>query len=592
MNQKRIDKIGVAAVVDYFCRMGHIDPLIAFDDKRAVWDGDIDIYKKCDSCSKEDIEFTLRVQVKSSECKSNSFNTYVTHSINIHDLELYKNNGGTLLIKVLISKNKAQLYFAYLGKVKINNLINDISEKQQTKDVRCFKAPKEYKELYPQLRTMFLQRIHNLITFDELSNKDGWSFNVTTGPIEKDANPLDWFATNYTDILVKLPGVSEQFYLSEGPARLFTNQKVSKVVSVDGVEYFKEVNWGNNSKGHIISVDNFLICQFDSFVQDKPKGTKINIKITPTSNYVDEYLKQLKFLNAVYEHKYFNVGDMRFDAQTVSFSEIDVATLKREVLFFERAVTFFERVGLSSHFNFKELNKEEFNNFVSLVKIFNGININKVLDLEVPISCFQIGEYNICLGTEKLKDGGFSFYDINNCTSYRTCEQTKRTLTLPAYSYLFENDMFPDNLNYSDLVNEYKKHEINADFLMFANNDVLRLIAKFDSTNNKKYLNAAKDLIVWIIDVNVDENFNHIYRINLLQIYTRLNLSFSDEDRQFLLNVDKYNSNLLNFAASVLLREELRAQSNYEKLTNTEKEETIQYPIYNLYEKLMDNQYG
>ena len=51
MNQKRIDKIGVAAVVDYFCRMGHIDPLIAFDDKRAVWDGDIDIYKKCDSCS-------------------------------------------------------------------------------------------------------------------------------------------------------------------------------------------------------------------------------------------------------------------------------------------------------------------------------------------------------------------------------------------------------------------------------------------------------------------------------------------------------------------------------------------------------------
>ena len=55
--------------------------------------------------------------------------------------------------------------------------------------------------------------------------------------------------------------------------------------------------------------------------------------------------------------------------------------------------------------------------------------------------------------------------------------------------------MFPDNLNYSDLVTEYKKYEINADFLMFANNDVLRLIAKFDSTNNPKYLNAAKELI-------------------------------------------------------------------------------------------------
>ena len=444
MNQKRIDKIGVAAVVNYFCRMGYIDPIIAFDDKRAVWDGDIDIYKKCDSCSKEDIEFTLRVQVKSSECKSNSFNTYVTHSINIHDLELYKNNGGTLLIKVLISKNKAQLYFAYLGKVKINNLINDISEKQQTKDIRCYKAPKEYKELYSQLRTMYLQRIHNLITFDELRDKDGWSFNVTTGPIEKDANPLDWFATNYTDILVKLPGVSEQFYLSAGPAPLITKHKVNKAVSVDGIEYFKEVNIGNNSKGHIISIDNFLIYQYNDFSQDKQNGTKIDVNITPSSKYVDEYLIQLRFLNAIFEHKYFNIGEVRLDAPLNNITEKERNTIKSEIRFFERTVTFFERLGLSSHFNFKDLNKEEFNNLVSLVKIFNGIKINKALDLEVQISFFQIGEYNICLGTEKLKDGGFRFYDINSCTSYKRCEQAQKTLTLPAYSYLFGNDMFPD----------------------------------------------------------------------------------------------------------------------------------------------------
>ena len=146
-------------------------------------------------------------------------------------------------------------------------------------------------------------------------------------------------------------------------------------------------------------------------------------------------------------------------------------------------------------------------------------------------------------------------------------------------------------MKYSDLVTEYKKYEINADFLMFANNDVLRLIAKFDSTNNQKYLNAAKDLIEWIMVTDVDENSSHIYRINLLQIYARLNKPFSNEDRQFLLNVDKYNSNQLNFAASVILKEESRAQSNYEKLTDVEKEEIAQFPIYNLYKNLIDNQY-
>ena len=123
MNQNRIDKIGVAAVVDFFCRMGHIDPHIAFDDKIPVWDGSIDIHKAIDSNSKEDIEFNVYVQVKSTEHKSNNFNSSVEQTIDINDLKLYKKNGGTLLIKVLFNKHKSQLYFAYLGKVTINKLL-------------------------------------------------------------------------------------------------------------------------------------------------------------------------------------------------------------------------------------------------------------------------------------------------------------------------------------------------------------------------------------------------------------------------------------------------------------------------------------
>ena len=592
MNQNRIDKIGVASVVEYFCRMGHIDPHINFDDKIPVWDGSIDIHKTEDGNSKEDIEFNLYVQVKSSESKSNNFDAYVVHSVNVNDLKLYKNNGGTLLIKVLVGKKKAQLYFAYLGKVQINKLIDNISETQKTKDVRFYKAPTEYNDLYSQLRTIYLQRIHNLITIEELKEKKGWSFNVTAGPMEKDANPLDWFATNYTDILVKLPDVSEPFYLSAGPTRLFTNQKVNKPVTVDGVEYFNEVNMGNNSKGHLIFIDDFLICQFNDFTQNKQKGIKIDIKITPNSKYVDEYLKQLRFLKAVFEHKHFSVGDFEFSGGLLNITEKDICNINSEILFFERATSFFECVGLGSHFNFKDIDKEEFKDFVALVKIFNGINTNRVLNVEVPVSCFQIGEYSICLGTKKTKDGGFDFYDINNCTSYRTCEQIQKTLNLPVCSYLFENDIFPDNLNYSDLVTEYKKYEINEDFLMFANNDVHYLISRFDSTNNKKFLNAAKDLIEWIITVNVDESLNHIYRMNLLQIYLRMDKPFSDEDRQFLLSINKYNSNQLNFAASVLLKETLRAQSNYDGLTDIEKKEIQEFPIYNLYKKLIDNQYA
>ena len=88
MNPNRIDKIGVAAAVDYFCRMGYIDPHINFDDKIPVWDGDIDIHKVADSNSKDNIEFNLYIQVKSSEHTSNNFNTSIKQRIDIIDLKL------------------------------------------------------------------------------------------------------------------------------------------------------------------------------------------------------------------------------------------------------------------------------------------------------------------------------------------------------------------------------------------------------------------------------------------------------------------------------------------------------------------------
>lgn len=585
MNKNRIDKIGVAACVNYFCRLGHIDPHIAFDDKVPVWDGSIDIHKTEDGCSKNDIDFNLYVQVKSTECKPKDFSKNVVHSVDIHDLELYKNNGGTLLIKVLVSKSKTRIYFAYLGKVQINNLIEGISEAQKTKDVKCVPAPNTYKELYPELRTIYLQRKHNLITLDELKEKTGFSFSLTAGPMENDADPLDWFANNYTDILVTLPGFSEKFYLSEGPARLFTNHRVNKTVSVNGVEYFKEVKIGNSPEGHVISIDDFLECQFHDFAQNKQKGTKISIKITPSFKYVDEYLNQLKFLEAVYEHKCFSVGDFQFVSGALNITEKEISNVRSEILFFERAINFFERIGLSSHFDFKELDAEEFSKFSFLVKMFNGVKTNNIPKLETPCTVFKIGKYNICIAVDKL-DNGYYFYDINDCVCSRKHLLSQDIIYVPVCSYLFENGIFPDNFNYSDIVSQYKKYEIEEGLLMTANCDVLSLITKFDTTNNNILINTAKELAEWIITVNTDEDSAPIYRINLLQIHFRLGHTFTEEDKNFLFSIGKYNSNPLNFAASVLLKEKSRAQSIFLELTDAEKTEIMQFPIYHMYEQL------
>ena len=369
-------------------------------------------------------------------------------------MELYKGKGGTLLIKVLVNKNKAQLYFAYLGKIQINKLLESINDTQKTKDIKCYKAPKNYKELYSHLRTIYLQANHNLITLEELKDKKGWSFNVIAGPMENNTNLLDWIATNNIDVLVKLEGLSEQFYLSPGPARLYANVDINQAVTVDGVEYpFTKVTFGTNSEGHIISIDNFLKYQYHDFSNDNRQKNKIDITITSISDYVDERLNQLKFLQAIITHRYFCIGNVRLDVAFSELSEEDISSLKSNILFLQKTSDFFEQIHVSNHFNFKGLTKDEYDKLIFLVKLFNDEKPEALPCLEEPYTCFKIGDYNLCFGISKLENIGFRFNDINNCFS-SGIYQSGEEMSSAVHSYFFSKNVFPDNLNYSDIVAE------------------------------------------------------------------------------------------------------------------------------------------
>lgn len=589
MNANRIDKIGVAAVIDYFCRMGYIDPHINFDDKIPVWDGDIDIHKNVDSNSKDDIEFNLSVQVKSSEHVSNNFNTSIKQRIDRNDLELYKKNGGTLLIKVLVGKHKSQIYFAYLGKIEINKLLGQITESQKSKDIICQKAPKDFKDLIPKLHTIHLQATHNLISFDNLKDKSNWSFNLSCGPMSKDTSPIDWLATNSSDILVSLPGYSEQFYLDAGPSYVFTEQCINRAVSVNGKVYFPSVKLGTNQIGHYIHEGSFLSCQCNDFSKDKNTTPVIDIKITPSSTFVDEYLNELHFLNAVLTNKHFYIGEAKFNLPDSSFPKEKIIGVKSDIDFFEKLISFFELNNIDSHFDFKSLSDEDYNKLVFLVRLFNNESPKPIDGIKTPLTCFAIGKLNLCFAVNKIETGGFRLYDINSCSAYRVCEHTEERIDFPIYSYLFSNGIFPDNLQYSNIVSVYQKYNIDEKNLNFVNFDILNLINEYDKSNNKIFLNAANCLIEWIIRENTKAEISHIYYLNLLQIKCRMGIDFSEEDNQFLVTLQSKNDSSLNFAASVLLKEKQRAKTYFNQLSEMDKKEITQYPIYALYEILTND---
>lgn len=590
MNQNRIDKIGVAAVVDYFCRMGHIDPHIAFDDKVPVWDGNIDVHKAKDSCSKDDILFNMYVQVKSSEQTSSNFNAETSQPIEVGDLKLYKIQGCTLLIKVLINKKKSQIYFAYLSKTKINKYLEDITETSKTKTIKLEKAPKEYKDLFAKLNSMHLQSTHSLIGMDKLKNRSDWSLHFSAGPVNNGTSVEEWLAHNAVDILVKLPESEELFYLEEGPSYLFSEREIQKPVSIEGVNYFDSFKVGTTKEGYKLSFGNFFTSTDNTF-DDKGNHHFANVNIRPDSQYVDEYLNQLKFILAFDKYKYFCLDGNKIGSTQAGLDCETKKAIESDVKFWSLALDFFKIVGINPHFNRKELSNEDISELEFLINVFQQKIPHPSTKIKTPISMFKIGKYNLCFAAREISKGNFELVDINACCSSKECQNDNKWYNFPIFSYLFSDKIFPDNLKYENIVDVYSQffteEMLKEEYLRLANFDALALISEFDRTGNKRLIDAADNLLEWIQSVTLDGDVKEIYALNRLQIKKRLNQRFTEDDKTFLLEIIRERTIPISFCVYVLLDIKSKAQQLWSKLSDSEKKEIKEYPIYFLFEQLI-----
>ncbi len=588
MNQNRIDKIGVAAAVNYFCRMGYIDPHIAFEDKVPVWDGSIDVHKYEDCSSKDDIRFNIYVQVKSSEQKSNNFNAHVSQTITVHDLELYKKHGGTLLIKVLFNKHKAQLYFAFLGKSKLNKLLAECDE-QDSKVVHCIKAPKTFQELIPFLDTMHLQSQYNPITIDELKENKVSSIQITAGPVPKGQDPLIWLARNSADVLVSLLGLSEPFYLENGQMRIFTSNIVNEDVRIGNKVYFDSFTIGTVSTGYRVTIGDFLEFTDNAFIKENQTERTVNLNMKPSANIIEDYINELDFILAAHTHDEIFFGSVKLDCSSFQLSEERQRELTGNRRFWIYALSFFKKVGMPTHIDKSSFSDTDIDTIEYLINVFERKVSATNGDLSFPLASFHIGEYLICFGCQKINDHEAKLHDLKQCSAYRTNDITGEQQEFPIHSYCFTQNLFPQNLNYKGIAENYAKFKVDSDYLQLANHDTLALISEFDKTNNPVLLHAAHDLQDWIVKVNTDPLTDNLYRINILQIRIREKSSFSNEEKQFLYDLCESNSFAMRFAAHVLLNEFQRAKNIWDNHPEI-SDETETSAIFTLYKRLEANE--
>ena len=71
-----------------------------------------------------------------------------------------------------------------------------------------------------------------------------------------------------------------------------------------------------------------------------------------------------------------------------------------------------------------------------------------------------------------------------------------------------------------------------------------------------------------------------------------MGIELTKEDKDFLFSIQTKDNISFDFAASVLLKETSRAQSYFNRMTEDERNEIVQYPIFRLYEILINNNNG
>lgn len=579
MNKDRIDKIGVSAAVSYFCRLGYFNPHIAFDDKIAVWDGTIEVHKSEDSLSAEDIDFVIDVQVKSSEIDDFKAINTVKQRISVSDLKHYLNKGGTLLIKALINKTSSKLYFAYLGKIELNTLLEDCSEIQGDKTIQLKEAPASAHDLIPELRSIHLQGRHNLITIDSLFNRSDYTLNTKIGPMPKEANPILWLASHAADILVALPEYEEQFYLSEGPSFIFNETEVKQPVSINGIKLFDSFQIGTRYKGGYYRINDFL--KFDHEIEGNNMS---NYTIKPSAHKLGQYIRELQFVYLLNKHKSFSLGQTQIEAANFELDESSKREVYRLLKFWTDVASIFVTMKWDEpKFDIQSLSNNDITELREMIEYIVHKKSIPVSDVTNRIKIYSIGGFQYALGITEI-DNTYQYIDINYCQSICVNNETVGEQIYPVHAYLALNHIFPDNLSYDRLIESYDKCKGAYDLLDIANNNVLSYISQFDLTNNSLFLEKGLELCEWqITNALTDELV--IYNLNKFQIKKRLNIELSENEIDYLINLPSDNSQI-SFAVNVILNDKIRAMNIWKTISEEDRSFITNLPIYVLFEKL------
>lgn len=593
MNIGALGDEGAVAVRSYFNRLGYIKPYINSDDTQPVWDGSLFIYNHRTDFTNERLKFTVPVQVKAHEFDGDDFPDFTYYDIELVNLENYKIDGGVVFFNVLVGSERSKIYVNFLTKSTIQNYL-DTAKGKKNRSVKFSPIPKKYTEIISQLRTLHLQRTHSLIPFEQAKKYPNVQWAIDSYGLSSEQNPLEYITSNPVNILAIVEGFSTPLYVGDSAARITSvSLPENSNISIADTTYYDNITRVFEGTTQTIKIGKSLMLKF---VKEE-ESINVTVSAELKGDTIEELVHEISFIIALFENKRISFDNYVLELD-INVENSLVKKWKSKLKFWNDVKDLFSLLHIEEPINnIQELSSAEINRLKTLIAglLYSKTVIGKNGMKEDHLEWISFSNIRVLVFARYLSGNKYKLVNIFDSLSAFYKDVDGKFKTASIYSKVIAEDVLASNVDWSNLLKSYQDAiEINRDFYERANWDVLWLIKLFDKYNRISILNAAENLLNWIIGTDDKTTWYNVWRFNQIQIKLRKGNTLETSDYEWLLDqeetiptaidIDDSQKTQTLFSIQVLLSDYRKALRIFDKMTSDEKEFISGLPIFQLYQ--------
>lgn len=580
----------------------YLAPFISESDKEPSWDGFVYVHNNR-QYNKKNLG-RVAVQVKGKFNKDLT-RKKIKYPAEVEDLKNYFRDGGIIYLVVYIKEPREyKIYYAQLEPIKLKEILNEVSETQQTKNIELKKLPDNNLEIVNIFKS-FLENRKKQISFVD---KDGYTIeNITknfadvhleftlTGLGLNESNMQTHINNNNIYLYAKTPDSPFPIPLMGSIINMTFIIEEALEIGIAG-----EVFYRKQTKELYESIVILKFGESFEFIIDvKKEKYRFNFNI---SRNIRSLVKDLKFMILLYKNKGFEINGHFFDMdQVLSDDEtFNIESQERYLNKCEKIVQVLDYLNIKGDLDCSKLTENEWADLNTLVK---GLIEKQDILLRENLNLFtaiKIQDYLIALVLYKKDDQTEVYtikdlFQIEKSTLFLTNSKQDININVPVFRILNAQQLSNiSNVRFDSLLNGYKALKNQEDILSDANTFLLTLIlasdlVKKDEAKRKKMLVTSLEFIHWL---QKTDNKNKVFmpevlKLNELQIIKRQRV-LTDKEIDELMDIS--DSTLqetdTRFGAYILLDDKKRAQKMFNKMTIDNQQQIKHYPIYHLFEKM------